>query len=148
MLFFNKKMLLPITKKTKKRRENKFIRLMFWPGHSPDLNPIWFHIFKEGIILSCGPYYQKGIQANIQRCMAPRWYFCFDITGLRTAPNVKSGTTAPLWGHKANCATNKPTLHSETLGTDLSTQDPNQTYQIRSSKNEHDHWKSKELRLF
>ncbi len=65
---------------------------------------------------------------NIQRCGLPG--DTFDITGLRKAPNVKSGTAAPLWGHKASCATNKPTLHSDTLGTDLNAQHPNQTYQI------------------
>ena len=45
MLFFNKKMLLPTLQKTTK--ENKSIRLMFWSGQIPDLNPIdniWSHI--------------------------------------------------------------------------------------------------------
>ena len=39
MLFFNKTMLLP-TPKTKTWLENKSIRLMFCPSHSPGFNPI------------------------------------------------------------------------------------------------------------
>ncbi len=81
-------MLLPITETTKKRRENKFIRLMFWPGHSPDLNPIWFHIFKEGssylVVLSIKKVYRLifsvvGLPGDT-----------FDITGLRKLLMLKA----------------------------------------------------------